>query len=524
MEVAKLKYPVGVQSFQRIRTEGFVYIDKTPYILKLLETPIYYFLSRPRRFGKSLLINTLEAYFNGRRDLFKGLAIDRDDVDWEPRPVIKMSLSKLDPKSEEDLWQAINFILSNYEEEYGTMKGITSLSQRFEHLIQTAYEHTGRQVVILIDEYDNPLLSTLRNPELNSSFRATLKSLFTVVKDLSDYVYFEMVTGVSRFSQTSLFSGANNLKDITLLDEYAGICGITEEEFHRDLSAGVSIFAKKNEDSVKEAFAELKRSYDGYHFSATGPDVYNPFSLLNALQDSKVSDYWFQSGTPQYLLDIVQEEDFFMPDLECTDVSAHSLSSIESYVGNPVALMFESGYLTIKSYDKELDAFVLGLPNEEVAIAFSKALLPIYSGLRRTAIDNDLIKMRAAIIKGDPTMFIDRLKTFLSGNPYSNTELKERETYFKNNIYLVLKALGFHPYAELQTCSARMDLMLETRKYIYIFELKVNKDPETALDQIEEKKYAAPWKYSGKPVIKIGANYDSKTNNIEMLYTSTPAN
>lgn len=520
MELIEQIYPVGVQSFEAIRTQRMVYVDKTGYIRKLVSKTSFNFLSRPRRFGKSLFIDTLEYYFMGRRDLFKGLEIDTDDVDWVPRPVFRMSFSKLDPKSEDDLWQAINFILSSYEEEYGTRQGVTSLAQRFEFLIRAAYEQTGRQVAVLIDEYDNPLLSTLKNPELNASFRATLKSLFSVVKDLNKYVYFEFVTGISRFSHTSLFSGANNLTDITLIDEYSGICGITEEEFRNYLMPGVERYAEKENISVVDAFEVFKRNYDGYHFSDLSPDIYNPFSLLSALQFSKISDYWFGTGTPKYLLDTISEDDFFLPDLECTEVSVDSLGAIESYVGNPVALMFESGYLTIKSYDKDLDAYTLGFPNEEVAKAFSKALLPIYSGLKRTAVDSDILKMRSAIIKGVPRLFMDRLKTFLSGNPYGNTELKDRETYFKNNIYLVLKALGFRPYAELQTCSARMDLMLETRSLIYIFELKVNKDPLFALEQIEEREYSAPWRHSGKTIIKIGASYDAKSNNIRFLQSS----
>lgn len=516
MERDEQLYPVGIQSFERIRTEGFVYVDKTGYIRRLLKKPVHYFLSRPRRFGKSLFLSTLEAYFNGRRDLFKGLSLDSDEVDWTPRPVIKMSLGKVDSSSVDNLRQAIGNTFSEYESEYGKDPDISALPQRLENIIRRAYGRNSRKVAVLIDEYDAPLLSTIDNPELNSQFRIILKSIFSVVKDMGDYVHFEFVTGVSRFSHTSLFSGANNLRDITFNDEYAAICGITEDELRSALMPGIERYARRNGISEEEALLKFKNNYDGYHFTPLCPDIYNPYSLLNALEDSSLRDYWFESGTPEFLLRSIREDDFFLPDLECIEVPSKSLGAIESYVGNPVALMFETGYLTIKSYDTELDAFTLGLPNEEVAVAFSQALLPVYSGEKRLALDSDILKMRNAVIQGNPRLFMDLLQTFLSGNPYGNTELKLRETYFKNNLYLILKALGFKPYAELQTCRGRMDLMLETRRYIYIFEMKVDHSSQEALAQIEEKDYALQWRHSGKTVIKLGANYNPSTNNIEL--------
>lgn len=515
MSSMKQYYPIGVQSFKTLRENGYVYIDKTHYIKQLVARPRYIFLSRPRRFGKSLLLSAMEEYFKGNRHLFKGLAIDTDDIDWTPRPVFTFSFNNVDPKSEDDLVKVIENSLSFYEQKYDILPEIDSITARLENLIKGAYERHHREVAVLVDEYDSPLLSTLKSPSLNNAYRDTLRAVFSALKSLNDYIYFEFVAGISRFSHTSLFSGANNLKDITLLDEYASICGITEEEFRSYLTPGVVKFAEKKLISIEDAFATFKRNYDGYHFSPESPDIYNPFSLLSALDDSLIKDYWFSSGTPSYLMEVMKNDNFYLPKLECLETVASELGAKESYVTNPIALLYESGYLTIKHYDEESGIFTLGLPNEEVAVSFTKALMPIYSGYSDTEYNDLFVGMRKAIINGKAQDFMKLLQTFLSGNPYSNTELGKRETYFKNNLFLIFKALGFRPHVEEQTCNSRMDNMLETRRFIYIFELKVDKTAEEALMQINEKGYANPWRLSGKEIIKIGANYSSHTNNID---------
>lgn len=515
MKMEKQEYPVGVQSFGLLRKSRFVYVDKTQYIKNLVKVPRYIFLSRPRRFGKSLLLSTLEEYFKGNRELFRGLAIDADDVDWTPRPVFTFSFSRFDPKSDDALYQLISNQLMEYEKEYGKEEGITELAPRFENLIKRAFKRNQREVVVLIDEYDTPLLSTFHNEALNESFRETLKSIFTVVKDLNKFIYFEFVTGISRFSHTSLFSGANNLDDISMLEEYSGICGITEKELIDNLMPGIQAFSEAKEISENEALSIFKQNYDGYHFTKKCADIYNPFSLMKALRYNEIGDYWFSSGTPSYLLEVMKEDNFYLPKLDCIEAVESELSATESYAKNPIALLYESGYVTIKDYDEESGIFTLGLPNEEVAVSFSKALMPLYSGYSDTE-NNDLyVGMRKAVMSGNAKTFMELLQTFLSGNPYGNTELSKRESYFKNNIFLVFKALGFRPHAEEQTCNARIDTMLETRRFIYIFELKVNKTARAALDQINNKGYANPWGNSGKIIIKIGANYNSKTNNID---------
>lgn len=510
-----LRYPIGIQTFSTIIEEGYIYIDKTQYIKCLKDSGKFYFLSRPRRFGKSLFLSTLKAYFEGKRDLFKGLYIYDEEYDWSTYPVLMFSFNTIETSTIDSLNMFLNTVFSRYERIYGKDQDALGLPQRFESLLLNAYDKTGKKVVVLVDEYDAPLLDTLEHPELNERYRQILKPIFSVLKSFDRYIEFAFVTGVSRFSHTSLFSGANNLKDITLEDKFAGICGITEEELKGHLPDSIREFAKKQKVSEEDAFLQLKANYDGYHFSEDSPDIYNPYSLLNALDSRKINDFWFKSGTPSYLIGVMKRDNFFLPDLDCIETLSSGLSVKESYLNNPVALLFETGYLTIKSFDDEMNLYTLGLPNKEVAESFSKALMPIYSGYMERECEDLLVKMRRAVVEGDADRFMDLLQTFLEGNPYGNTEMAKRESYFKNNIYIVFRALGFLPRAEEQTCNGRMDVMLRTRRFIYVFELKTDGSVANAMDQIEDKGYARPYAHSGKTVIRIAANYSTKSNNID---------
>lgn len=511
---ATLKYPIGIQSFSSLIEGEYTYVDKTMYIHSLLKNGKYFFLSRPRRFGKSLFLSTLEAYFKGEKELFKGLAIEKHESDWVSRPVIKLSFSSIDAYNENSLYQMLDNSLIFYEKIYGREPGIKDLAQRFTNLVINAKTQTNTKVAILIDEYDAPILNTLENEQINSKYRETLKSMFTVLKNADEYIHFAFITGVSRFSHTSLFSGANNLKDISLREEYAAICGITEEELKNQFSTGINSFAEKKEVSSEEMLALLKENYDGYHFSKQSPDIYNPFSILNSLDAKEITNYWFRSGTASFLLNVLKRDNFFLPELDCTESIESDLSAKESYLQNPIALLYEAGYITIKKYDEELDLYTLGLPNKEVATSFSEALMPIYSALDLMDCRNSFIKMRKAIMKGEADDFMRHLQTFLKGNPYSNTQLSERETYFKNNIYLAFKALGFLPRNEEETCNSRMDIMLRTRRFIYIFELKTDGSAEKGMTQINDKGYEMPYIDEGRKIIKIAANYCSTDNNI----------
>ncbi len=513
---AEIKYPIGIQSFSEIICGGYVYVDKTMYVRKMIDSGKYYFLSRPRRFGKSLFLTTLEAYFEGRRDLFKGLALDTDDVDWTPKPIIKFAFNAIRPTEKETLDKYLNAILSDYEENYG-IRCNGDFADRFAKILRVAKEKTGQKVAILVDEYDSLLLETLHpeQSELNTYYRQTLKSLFSVLKNEDQNICFVFIAGVSRFSHTSLFSGANHLEDISILNDYGAICGITEQELYDNFKIGIENFAKEEDMEFGEMIAELKNNYDGYHFSKKCPDIYNPFSILRTLKSKEIDNYWFQSGTPSFLISIMKRDDFFMPSLDCLETVENSLTAKESYLNNPVSLLFESGFVTIKSYSKERKTFTLGLPNMEVATAFTHSIIPIYCGIRDDISNAFFLKLRNAIIDGEPQLFMEELKTFLQGNPYGLTELDKREKYFQSSLYLMLRALGFEPQAELQTCNARMDMMIKTSQFVYIFELKTNGFQQAAMDQINEKGYHLSFLNSGRQIIKIAANYSSDVNNLD---------
>ncbi len=512
-----MKYPVGIQSFSEIITGGYVYVDKTMYVRKMIDSGKYYFLSRPRRFGKSLFLTTLEAYFEGLRDLFRELALDTDEVDWTPKPIIKFSFNAIRPDKKENLDKYLHATLSKYERMYEVEFIEGDLTDRFAAILQKAKEKTGQKVVILVDEYDSLLLETLRSDqsELNAYYRQTLKSLFSVLKNEDQNIYFVFITGISRFSQTSLFSGANHLEDISILNDYGAICGITEQELKDNFKEGIENFAEEEDISYDEMLTELKMNYDGYHFSKKCPDIYNPFSILRALKSKEIDNYWFQAGTPSFLINVMKRDDFFMPSLDCLETVESTLTAKESYLNNPVSLLFESGFVTIKSYSKERKSFQLGLPNSEVATAFTHALIPIYCNMREDVTNAIFLKLRNSIIDGEPQQFMEELKTFLHGNPYGLTELDKREKYFQSSLYLMLRALGFEPQAELQTCNARMDMMIQTSRFVYIFELKTNGSAQEAMDQINTKGYYIPFLNSGKQIIKIAANYSSATNNLD---------
>lgn len=519
----KLKYPIGIQSFSEIITGGFSYVDKTKHIRQLLDDGKYFFLSRPRRFGKSLFLSTLQAYFEGHRELFNGLDIDTPDTDWTPRPVIKLSLNTIDPKSEKALPNHLESIFSDYEKSLGISDISVELSRRFEVIIKSACQQSGRKVAILVDEYDAPLLNTLENDTINNAYRDTLRTLFSVLKNADQYIEFAFITGVSRFSHTSLFSGANNLRDISLASKYADICGITQDELNTYFLPGIQNFAKSIGVACDEMMALLKDNYDGYHFSKISPDIYNPFSLFNSLLSQELNSYWFESGTPTYLLASLKRDDFYLPNLDCIETIEGDFSASESYMQNPVALLYESGDVTIKKYDNEIDSYILGLPNKEVATSFSRALLPIYSGFDTSECRESFNKIRRAALKGEADNFMRHLQTYFKGNPYAISGLDKRERYFQNNIFLIFRALGFRPRVEEQTCNSRMDMMLRTRRFIYIFELKTNGSTEEAMRQIDEKGYAMPYMDEGLPIIKIVANYTTATNNIESWIIKTQA-
>lgn len=507
-------FPVGIETFSEIRERNYVYVDKTELIHRLVTSGKYYFLSRPRRFGKSLLLSTIEAFFEGRRDLFNGLAITRHEHSWEKHPVFHLNFVNAELSSEEGVNENIKRHIGYWEKEYGVTADISDLSQRFYNVIRLATEQSGKKAVVLVDEYDKALVSSFDNEELHNKFKAILKPIYGTLKAADRYICFGMITGVSRFSRLSIFSDINNLSDISLDSAYATICGITEDEMLRDCQHGIKKLSANAESSFDDTVALLKKSYDGYHFTSNCPDIYNPFSLFCAFEREKIGNYWFATGTPTFLMEKLRNSNTYLPALFHSEVDTTQLADIDSYSSSTIALLFQTGYLTIKGYDSEYESYFLGLPNREVANGFFKDLLPIYmddrNGMSLSAVRGFCRQVNA----GDAEGFISHLQAFLADIPYDLSKNKP-EVYFENNIYIIFKLMGFTVETEYRTSAGRIDLLVKTKRFIYVIELKINGSAEDALAQIEEKNYSLPFTTDPRMLFKIGISFSPKTRNID---------
>lgn len=389
--IQQKKYPIGIQNFEKIRREGYFYIDKTAIIHQLVQTGQYYFLSRPRRFGKSLLISTLEAYFEGKKELFEGLQMEQLEKEWKAYPVLHLDLNAEKYDTPDSLEAMLNDTLCSWEMLYGTAPSETTLSLRFKGIIQRAEKQTGKQVVILIDEYDKPLLQTLGNEALQTDFRNTLKAFYGVLKTCDPYIRFALLTGVTRFSKVSVSSDLNNLRDISMSATYGKLCGITQEELTQNLKAETEFMALKNNLSIEQTEEALKEWYDGYHFDQECTDIYNPFSLLNAFAEMKFGSYWFETGTPTFLVELLKKSRYPLAELTGAMATSTSLGGIEAPEENPIPMLYQSGYLTIKSFDERFRTYTLGFPNREVADGFTRYLLPYYTAVRQAEAPMEIV-------------------------------------------------------------------------------------------------------------------------------------
>lgn len=505
-------YPIGIQNFGEVRCGGYVYVDKTKYIYELARTGKYYFLGRPRRFGKSLLISTMEAYFKGKKNLFKGLAIEKLEEKWEEHPVLHLDLNTADYECDESLKELLGDALTRWEADYGTLPTETSLTLRFKGIIQRACEKTGKKVVILIDEYDKPLIQTISNKDLQDKYRATMKALYSVLKTQDEYIRFAFLTGVTKFGKVSIFSDLNNLTDISTNKEYSAICGITEAEIHENFDGPLHELAQANGLTYEEACAQLKKMYDGYHFALNTPGVYNPFSLINALRFKEFGNYWFETGTPSFLVELLKASEYDLSKLEGDEVDSAVLGSVESYTDNPIPMIYQSGYLTIKSYDKRFDCYKLAFPNDEVKVSFIKYLVPTYVPKDRNGSRFTPKKFIKDVEAGDAESFMARLQSFFANTSYEI--IGDMEKYFQNALFIVFTMLGFYSEVERRTSKGRIDIVLRTPHYIYLVECKLDKSAEEALNQIDSKGYALPYACEGRKLYKIGVNFSSETRGI----------
>ena len=505
--------PIGIQSFEKLRRENYVYIDKTEIMYRLVSTSNPYFLSRPRRFGKSLLLSTMEAYFLGKRDLFKGLAIERLETEWNTHAVLHLDLNAEKYDSPERLHDMLERQLRGWEKTYETGgEGITH-SGRFMEVIKKAYERTGRGVVVLIDEYDKPLLYSFHDEALQKAFRETLTAFYTVLKSADQWLRFVFITGVTKFAQMGIFSNLNQLKDISLDPRYAALCGLTGDEIRADFVPELKLLAKENNLDDEACMERLTRMYDGYHFNYRDMvGIYNPFSILNVLDSTMFENYWFASGTPTFLAEMLKKTDFDLRELDGIEVSAASLSDDRANINNPVPMIYQSGYLTIKKYDERFQIYTLGFPNDEVKYGFLNFVTPFYTPVAESETSFYIGKFIHELESGDVDAFLTRLRAFFAGISY---ELNNRtERHYQTIFYLVFKLMGQFAETEVRSAKGRADAVVKTADYIYVFEFKLDGSADQALAQINDRGYLIPYTVDGRKLVKIGVNFDPAQRNI----------
>ncbi len=506
-------YPIGVQNFESIRQGGYVYVDKTALVHRLVTTGKYYFLSRPRRFGKSLLVSTLEAYFQGKNELFQGLAIENLEKEWNAYPILHLDLSGKEYNTMDDLDVRLDRHLSQWENSFGFEKRYPMADARFSDIIDAAYEKTGKPVVILIDEYDKPLLDTAGNEPLREAFRSRLQGFYSVMKSQDGKLRFGFLTGVTKLGKLSIFSGLNNLKDISMDHRYTDICGISETDLHAYFDDSVQEMASTNGMSKEECYAQLKDYYDGYHFSAKCPDIYNPFSLLSALDQQEFKDYWYETGTPTFVVKSLRQGKFNLEDLTLEGVPASALGGVNADDSDPIPVLYQSGYLTIRSYDERRQRYSLKYPNQEVERGFMECLAKTYIPTASYYSPFDVQKFVDDFENGDAEGLMRRFEAFFADADYEI--VGGVELYFQNTMYVMCKLMGQFVQVERHTSNGRMDILVQTEKYIYVMELKMDASADEALQQIEDKDYAKPFAADPRKLFRIGVNFSSTTRRIE---------
>ncbi len=510
----RFRYAIGEQNFKKLREDNAHYIDKTSFIAKIARSKShYYFLARPRRFGKSLFLSSLEYFFRGERELFKNLYIDSIDWDWVEYPVLHIDLNTDKYPECGILDDVLNNLFSDWEAKYGITEIAEEYSQRFNRIIKTAHQATGRPVVILIDEYDKPLVGNLNNDENFEHYRARLASLYSNFKSCAEHIRLVFLTGVSRFSKLSIFSDLNNLNDISFDDDYADICGITERELRENLHVGIQGLANKMKESFEDASLQLRYNYDGYRFALNGNDIYNPWSVINCLSKQRISNYWSMTGSASVIAECLRNIDLNLEELLNTHCDFDTLVGFDLKNADPVSLLYQTGYLTIKDYDYDTDMITLGVPNREVSNDLSKVLLPLYTNIKGATIEGKIRELIASIRLGQPQKLMQTLDAFFSGIPY---EMKmENENNFQNAVYILLTLIGANARVEERTSRGRIDINIETPKYVYIIELKFDGSSLAAINQINEKDYAGRYLTDQRQVFKIGASFSSKTRTID---------
>ena len=509
--MARKLYPLGIQTFERLRTENRFYVDKTAYIYNMVHTDsAYVFLSRPRRFGKSLLVSTLQSYFEGRKELFKGLAMEKLEKEWTEYPVLCFDLSGGKHQDEDQLNRYLDYILKENERRFGIECDAVDANVRLANLISSVYKKTGKQVVVLIDEYDAPLLDVAHQDERLESLRYLMRNFYSPLKQCEPMLRFVFMTGITKFSQLSIFSELNNITNISMDEAYAGICGITKEELLTQMSDDIDRLAEKMSVTREEAILQLTDNYDGYHFTYPSPDIFNPYSLLNCFSKEKIGAYWFGSGTPTFLIEMMRK--FGTTPMEIGEREMADVSDFDApteMMDSIVPLLYQSGYVTIKGYDEETNLYELGIPNNEIRIGLFKSLLPNYLSQSSQKGKVAIAQMSVLIKKGDIDEALELLRTFLATVPYC--ENTKYEGHFQQLMYVVFSLLtDYRIVVEQRTAKGRTDITMETQDHIYIMELKFGKTADEALAQINANHYADAFAMSDKKIVKVGIGFDVK--------------
>ena len=509
-------YPVGIQTFERVRRENKLYIDKTEYIYRMTHSGgCYFFLSRPRRFGKSLLVSTLDSYFSGKKELFEGLAMEKLEKEWAEYPVLHFDMSGGKHMEKEQLEDYLSNRLETEEKKWGIACPKRGANDRLTELINTVYRKAGEQVVVLIDEYDAPMLDVAHEQESLDELRNIMRNFYSPLKMCEPMLRFVFLTGITKFSQVSIFSELNNIKNISMNDDYAGICGITKEELLTQMSEDIDVLAEAQELTREETINKLKENYDGYHFSQSSPDVFNPYSLLNCFDDKNFGAYWFSSGTPTYLINMLRKLNVLPTKIGRMLARASAFDAPTENLRTITPLLYQSGYITIKGYDKMSQLFTLDLPNKEIKVGLFESLLPNYlEGMYAEEGDVTIAQMSVLIRKGDMDGALRLLQNFLDTVPYCNNT--NYEGHYQQMLYIIFTLLThFVVDVEVHTSNGRVDIVMLTEDTLYVMELKLNKDAQTAMQQIKLKQYDQRFARCGKPVVKVGINFDSKKGNIE---------
>ncbi len=501
-------YPIGIQTFSEIRGRNYIYIDKTEYVYRMTHSSAkYMFLSRPRRFGKSLLTSTLQSYFEGRKELFKGLAIERLEKEWTAYPVLHFDMSTAKHLDKTGLELELSQKLSSYEKIYGYGEADeVKPNQRLLGLIERAFAQTGKQVVVLIDEYDAPLLDVMHEEKNLPILRNVMRNFYSPLKACDPYLRYVFLTGITKFSQLSIFSELNNIKNISMDETYAAICGISEEEMLTQMSEDLDILGEKMKVTRSEALAKLKENYDGYHFTWPSPDIYNPFSLLNAFADGKMNSYWFGSGTPTYLIEMLNKFGVVPSKIGGIEAVAAEFDAPTERMTSITPLLYQSGYITIKEGDTEFGIYTLDIPNKEVRSGLMRNLIPSYITNDTLTTTTTIVNLARALTRDDMDGALHLLQEFLSTVPYCDNA--RSEGHFQQVFYIIFSLLGYYVDVEVRTPRGRVDIVLRTRTTLYVMELKLDKTADNAMDQINLNNYPERFALCGLPIVKVGINFD----------------